>query len=165
MKVKKATDLFTNIIKNLYSAEIQLEKALPRLVKNATDQKLAKGMEAHISVTRKQRERLEQVADMLGFSPRGKKCIAMEGLLDELRADLEEIPEGELMDPELIIGAQKIEHYEIAAYGSACALAKLMDNEKVLNLLHTTLEEEKQQDLRLTQLAEESINQRALQMQ
>lgn len=163
MKVSKPTDLFVNMIKSLHSAETQLEKALPGLAKKATDPQLAKGMEAHVEVTKKQRERLEQIAEMLEFTPRGKKNIAMEGILAEMEQDMQEIPQGELLDPDLIIGAQKVEHYEIAAYGSACAIAKLMDNDKVLKLLLQTLEEEKEQDKRLTEVAEKSVNEKAMQ--
>ncbi|MFN6945438.1 MAG: ferritin-like domain-containing protein [Cytophagaceae bacterium] len=162
MKVRKPIDLFANIIKSLYSAEGQLEKELPKLAKKATDRELAKEIEAHVEVTARQRERLEKIAEILDFTPRGKKCIAMEGILQEIEVDLNEIPEGELMDPDLIIGAQKVEHYEIASYGSACALAKHINNEEVLKLLLQTLEEEKMQDMRLTQMAERAINEKAL---
>ncbi|WMJ73669.1 DUF892 family protein [Cytophagaceae bacterium ABcell3] len=164
MKVKNPEDLFANIIKNLYSAETMLERELPKIAKKATNKDLAKGLEAHVQVTSKQKERLEQIADTLGITPRGKKSIAMEGILQELESDLQEVPQGELLDPDLIIAAQKAEHYEIAAYGSACAMAKAMGNEKVLNLLLKTLEEEKAQDMKLSELAESYINQKALHM-
>jgi ferritin-like metal-binding protein YciE len=162
MKVKKSENLFANIIKDLYSAENQLEKALPKLAKKASDQELAKSLEEHLKVTQKQKERLEKICEMMNISPRGKKCIAMEGIIHELESDLAEIEKENLMDPDLILGAQKVEHYEIACYGTACAMAKLMGNDEVLNLLHESLEEEKQQDLALTELAESSINERAM---
>lgn len=162
MKAKNPNDFFSNLIKSLHSAESQLEKALPKLAKKASNEQLVKGFEEHLKVTQRQRERLEQIAEILDFSPRGKKCIAMEGILNEMEADLNEIQQDELLDPELIIAAQKVEHYEIAAYGSACAFAKLMGNDKVLKLLLETLEEEKEQDQLLTKLAEESVNVKAM---
>jgi ferritin-like metal-binding protein YciE len=105
---------------------------------------------------------LEKIGEIMEFSPRGKKNVAMEGILEELKTDLKEIKQEELLDVDLIIGAQKVEHYEIAAYGSACAMAKLMKNDKMLNLLQETLKEEKEQDQLLTELAESSINVKAV---
>jgi ferritin-like metal-binding protein YciE len=162
MKVKKAEDLFINVIKSLYSAESQLEKALPKMAKQANDEDLIKGMEAHLKTTQKQKERLEKISEMMEFSPRGKKCIAMEGLINEMEADMKEIGPENLYDPELIMAAQKVEHYEIAVYGSAVALAELMGNNKVVKLLQETLEEEKEQDKLLTKLAVESVNEKAM---
>lgn len=165
MKAKNPNDFFANHIKTLHSAESQLEKALPRLAKKTNDEKLRKGFEAHVKVTEKQKERLEKIAEMMDFTPRGKKCIAMDGILNELETDLNEIDQEEMMDAELLMGAQKVEHYEIAAYGSACALAKTMGNDKVLNLLLETLEEEKEQDQLLSKLAKDYINERAINME
>jgi ferritin-like metal-binding protein YciE len=162
MKAKNPQDFFANLIKTLHSAESQLEKVLPKLAKRANDEQLKKGIEGHLKTTEKQRERIEKIAEMLDFSPRGKKCIAMEGIINEMEADLNEIQVDEMIDSELIIASQKVEHYEIAAYGSACSFAKLMGNDKVLKLLQETLEEEKEQDKLLTRLAEEYINERAL---
>lgn len=162
MKVNEANDLFANMIKSLHSAETKLEKELPGLAKKATDKELAKGFEAHVKVTQKQIERLEKIGEMMEFSPRGKKNVAMDGILEELKTEIKEIKQGELLDVDLIIGAQKVEHYEIAAYGSACAMAKLMKNDEVLNLLQETLKEEKEQDQLLTELAENSINVKAV---
>lgn len=164
MKVKKAENLFVNMIKGLHDAELQLEKTLPQLAKKASDQELARGIEEHANVSRQQRERLERIAEMMDFSTKGRKNIAMEGILQELNNDMKEIDQGELLDSELIIGAQKAEHYEIAAYGSACAMAKLLNNDQVLGMLHETLEEEKRQDQVLTELAERSINEKAMQV-
>ncbi|CAN5252008.1 hypothetical protein BH23BAC1_BH23BAC1_16220 [soil metagenome] len=90
----------------------------------------------------------------MDFSPRGKKNVAMDGILEELKTEIKEIQQGELLDVDLIVEAHKIEHYEIAAYGSACALAKLMKNDEVLKLLQESLEEEKEQDKLLTEIAE-----------
>lgn len=165
MKANNPIDFFANVIKTLHSAESQLEKALPKLAKKVKDDQLRKGFEAHVKVTENQKERLEKIAEMMDFTPRGKKCIAMEGIINELETDLNEIQQEEMVDAELIIGAQKVEHYEIAAYGSACALAKAMGNDKVLKLLNETLEEEKQQDKLLTKMAEEYINEKAINQQ
>lgn len=165
MKAKNPNDFFANLIKTLHSAESQLEKALPKLARRTNDDQLRKGIEAHLKVTEKQRARLENIAEMLDVSPRGKKCIAMEGILNELETNMDEIEKEEMIDSELIMAAQKVEHYEIAAYGSACSFAKLMGNDKILKLLQETLEEEKEQDQLLTQLAEEYINERVLQQE
>lgn len=165
MKVSKPSDLFINMIKSLHCEETQLEEALPRLAKQALNKELAKAMEVHAKVTKKHRERLEEIARMLNFTPTGKKCIAMQGIIEELERNMKEIQQRELLDPELIVASQKVEHYEIASYGSACAIAKLMGNDKVLNLLLETLDEEKEQDKMLTELAEKSVNEKAMTMQ
>lgn len=162
MKAKNPNEFFANLIKTLHSAESQLETALPKLAKKTNDEQLRKGFEAHLKVTQQQKQRLEKIAEMMDVTPRGKKCIAMQGIINELETNLNEIEQEEMIDSELIMGAQKVEHYEIAAYGSAASMAKIMGNEKALNLLLETLEEEKQQDQLLTKMAEEYINEKAI---
>lgn len=152
-------ELFTDELKDIYWAEKHLTKALPKMKKSSTSEELASAFEDHLIVTEKQIERLEKVFELLDIAPRAKKCEAMEGLVKEAQEVIEELPKGSaVIDAALIISGQKVEHYEIAAYGSLVQLAKTMDENEIADLLQQTLDEEKQADQLLTELAVSGIN-------
>ena len=146
-------NLYVDELKDLYSAENQLVKALPKLAKAASSDELRQGFEEHLEQTRGHVQRLEKIFQALGESPRGKKCKGMEGLVEEGSEVMEEEFEGSLMDAALIGAAQRVEHYEIAAYGTVCAFAKELGEREQNSLLNQTLKEEKETDEKLTQLA------------
>jgi ferritin-like metal-binding protein YciE len=160
MKIDTLEDLLTDELKDLYSAENQILKALPKMAKTAKSKELRTAFEEHLRQTENQVKRLEQAADELGFSPKGKKCVGMEGLIEEGK----EIMTNGSKDPAspmeagLIGAAQKVEHYEIAAYGTASAHARQLGFNSVAKLLDQTLEEEKTTDEKLTKLAENQVN-------
>jgi ferritin-like metal-binding protein YciE len=136
MKVRTLNDLFVDMIKDLYSAEAQIVKALPKMIKKSSAPDLKKGFEKHLQETIRQKERLEQIAEMLDVSPKGKKCIATKGLIDEAEDVISDVKDPEVLDAALIGSAQKVEHYEIAGYGTAIAFAKMLEmDEKIINLL------------------------------
>jgi ferritin-like metal-binding protein YciE len=155
-------DLFEAQIKDLYSAENQIIKALPKMAKNATNPQLAAAFEKHLEETRGHVARLEQIAEELDFTPKGKKCKGAEGLIEEGKEVIEEFDD-DTLDAGLIGAAQRVEHYEIAAYGTARAHAELLGYRKAARLLQQTLEEEMRTDKKLTQLAEGIVNIEALQ--
>jgi ferritin-like metal-binding protein YciE len=155
-------DLFEDHIKDLYSAENQIIKALPKMAKSATNPQLRTAFERHLEETRNQVTRLEQIAAELDFSPKGKKCKGAEGLIEEGKELMEEFDE-DTLDAGLIGAAQKVEHYEIAAYGTARAHAELLGYTKAARLLQQTLDEEGRTDKKLSQLAENIVNVDALQ--
>lgn len=152
-------ELFLDELKDIYWAEKHLTKALPKMKKAATSQELANAFEQHLTVTQGQIGRIEQVFEMLEMPARAKKCEAMDGLVTEAQNLMDELPKGTAVrDAGLIIAAQKVEHYEIAAYGSLVQLAKTMGETDIADLLHETLEEEKEADQLLTELAVSGIN-------
>lgn len=151
-------DLMVDELKDLYSAETQLVKALPKMVDGASTASLKKAISDHLEQTKGQVTRLEQVFEMLGESPRGKKCKAMEGLCEEGAEMISEAGQDVVRDAGIIAAAQRVEHYEIAAYGSTIAFARLMGHEKIAVILHQTLDEEKAADNLLNNIAEEEIN-------
>lgn len=152
-------ELFIEELKDIYWAEKHLTKALPKMKKAATSEELAAAFEDHLEVTEGQVERVEQVFELLDMTPRAKKCEAMEGLVKEAQEIIEELPKGSaVIDAGLIIAAQKVEHYEIAAYGSLVQLAKTMGETEIADLLQLTLDEEKETDQLLTELAVSGIN-------
>ena len=152
-------ELFVEELRDIYWAEKHLVKALPKMKKAATSEELATAFEDHLAVTEKQIERVEQVFELLDVTPRAKKCDAMEGLVKEAQSIIEELPKGSaVIDAGLIIAGQKVEHYEIAAYGSLVQLAKTMGENEIASLLQQTLDEEKQTDQLLTELAVSGIN-------
>ena len=161
MKMKTLEDLLVEQLKDLYSAENQLVKALPKMAKAATNADLRAGFEEHLEQTRGHVERLEQICEQLGVTPKGKKCAAMEGLVEEGKELLEEDAGPSVLDAGLIAAAQKVEHYEIASYGSARTWAELLGLEDAVELLQQTLDEEKATDEKLTQLAETTVNEEA----
>lgn len=154
-------DLYVNELKDLYSAEQQLVKTLPKLAKNAESEELSQAFNNHLEETKNQVSRLEEVFERLGENPKGKKCVGMEGLIKEGSEAMEEF-EGSVLDAAMIMSAQKVEHYEIAAYGSVCNYAELLDRSEDLGLLKETLEEEKRADEKLTEISE-TVNQEAQQ--
>jgi len=146
-------------LKDIYWAEKHLTKALPKMKKAATSEELANAFDEHLAVTQEQVGRVEQVFELLDMTPRAKKCEAMDGLVKEAQEVIEELPKGSaVIDAGLIIAAQKVEHYEIAAYGSLVQLAKTMGENEIADLLQQTLDEEKEADQLLTELAVSGIN-------
>jgi ferritin-like metal-binding protein YciE len=160
-KVKNLEDLFVDLLKDLYSAEKQLTKALPKMAKAAQSHELRSGFEQHLRQTQHQAERIEQIFKDLEGAPGGKKCVGMEGLIEEGNEIMKEAGNGDALDAGLIAAAQKVEHYEISAYGTARAWAEKLGYNQAAQLLGKTLEEEAMTDEKLTQLAESFINQEA----
>ncbi|MFL6587496.1 MAG: ferritin-like domain-containing protein [Luteimonas sp.] len=161
MAIKTLDDLFIHELSDTHSAERQMAKQLPRLARAADNPDLAAAFEAHLEETNLQIERLDQVVELLGIRLKRIKCAAMEGLVEESKEVIDSIEKGPLRDAALIGGAQKVEHYEIAAYGTLCALAKQLGHDDAIKLLKTTLDEEKSTDEKLTMLAESGGNQMA----
>jgi ferritin-like metal-binding protein YciE len=153
MPVKSVQDLFVQELRDIYHAERQITKALPRMAKAAHSPELKQAFEMHLEQTRGQIERLDQVFEQLDLPKRAKKCEAMEGLLEEARSTMEEIEDESVLDVGMIINAQKVEHYEIAGYGSLVSLARQLGHEDVASLLAETLAEEKETDQKLNQIA------------
>lgn len=155
-------EFFMDALKDIYWAEKNLVKALPKMSKAATTDELSQAVDEHLSQTEEHVKRLEQVFEMLGKKPQAQKCEAMEGLLKEAETIVEETNEGSMTrDVGIIMAAQKVEHYEIATYGSLVQLASIMGHDDVADILRQTLEEEKDTDARLTEIAESNINQEA----
>ena len=153
-------NLYISELKDLYSSEQQLVKALPKIVKNVESQELSDAISSHLEETKNHVTRLEQIFASLGENPKGKKCVGMQGILEEGEETIDEF-EGSVLDAGIISGAQRVEHYEIAAYGAVCSYAELLERTDDLGLLKETLEEEKNADEKLTELSE-SINRSAL---
>lgn len=151
-------ELFEDSLKDIYWAEEALTKALPKMAKSATTPGLVMAIEEHLLVTEKQVARLEQVFKLIGKKAVAKKCDAMDGLIKEGESIVKETQPGPVRDAGIIAASQKIEHYEIATYGTLCAFANTLGEEKAAELLHTTLNEEKQADLTLTEAAYNTIN-------
>jgi ferritin-like metal-binding protein YciE len=152
-------DYFTDALKDIYWAEKALIKALPRMGKAATTPALKKAFQQHLEVTKKQVSRLEKVFQQMGKKAQGKKCEAMQGLIEESESIISETKDDTFTrDAALIISAQKVEHYEIASYGGLVQLAKTMNKKGIAKSLEVTLNEEKKTDLLLTKIAERNIN-------
>ncbi len=150
---------FTDSLKDIYWAEKALTKALPKMQKAATTEELQSAIEEHLGQTQEQVQRLEQVFELLGEKAQAKKCDAMEGLIKEGESIVEETEDGSMTrDVGIIMAAQKVEHYEIATYGGLVSLARTLGKDDVAEILSTTLEEEKQTDQGLTDIAENNIN-------
>jgi ferritin-like metal-binding protein YciE len=163
MEMNDLQDLFIEELKDLYSAEKQLLRALPRVAKAAENAELKSALQNHVRETEVHVQRLEQIFEKLGASGRGKKCKGMEGLIEENKEMLEEDAEPEVLDAGLIVGCQKVEHYEIAGYGSVVTFAKLLGDQESARLLAQTLNEDERTDKLLSQIAESSINVQAAQ--
>jgi len=162
MEQSKFHKLFTDELKDIYWAEKHLVTALPKMVKGATTQELKDAIQGHLEETKTQVTRLEQVFELLGMKATAKKCDAMEGLIEEGKSILEDTEEDSMVrDAGIIIASQKIEHYEIASYGSLVALAEKMGHTEAMELLKMTLEEEKGADEKLNMIATEHINEAA----
>ena len=158
MELESLRALYVDELKDLYSAEGQILKALPRMIKAASSRDLKRALTEHERVTRRQVKRLERIFKDLDESPRGKKCRGMEGLLEEGKELISEKPEPEVLDAGLISKAQHVEHYEIAGYGTVRAWAQQLGFDQHVELLQETLDEEGEADKRLSALAESSIN-------
>jgi ferritin-like metal-binding protein YciE len=148
-------DLYVDELRDIYNAETQLVKTLPKMAKAATSEQLRSGFEEHLEQTRGHVSRLEQIFEDLDEKPSGKRCAGMEGLVKEGSEMIKNDFEGEVKDAGLIGAAQRVEHYEIAAYGTVRAFAELLGDRNAVDLLSQTLEEEKETDKKLTQLASE----------
>jgi ferritin-like metal-binding protein YciE len=158
MSLDSLHDLYVAELKDLYNAETQLLKALPRMAKAATAPELRAAFTEHLEVTRGQVGRLEKIFGALGVSPKGKKCVAMEGLIAEGKELMEKDGEPSVLDAALIAAAQKVEHYEMAGYGCVRTFANLLGYGDAAALLQATLDEEGEADKKLTALAETVIN-------
>ncbi|MGN6543733.1 MAG: YciE/YciF ferroxidase family protein [Aureliella sp.] len=158
--LKNLSDAFYDELRDMLSAEKQLLKALPKMMKKASSEELKQAFETHLAQTEKQVERLEQAFEDIGKAAKAKKCEAMAGLIEEASSMMEEDAEPEVMDAVLIACAQKVEHYEIASYGTLCSWAKQLGLENVKEVLGETLNEEEETDKLLTQLSR-GINRQA----
>ena len=160
MKIDSLEDLLADELKDLYSAETQITKALPKMAKTAQTDELRMAFEEHLEQTKNHVQRLEQACDELGFTPKGKKCVGMEGIIEEGKEIMTSRSKNPAspMEAGLIGAAQKVEHYEIAGYGTAIAHARQLGYSNVAEVLHKTLEEEKMTDEKLTKLAENQVN-------
>ena len=161
MRITTLEELLTDELKDIFSAENQLIKALPKMAKAAESSDLRQAFEKHLEQTRLHAQRIEEICGDLNVKPGGKKCLGMEGLIEEGKEVLQSDAEPEPLQAALIGAAQRVEHYEIAAYGTARAHAKQLGYMKAVDLLRQTLEEEKQTDELLTKLAENRINVKA----
>ena len=150
-------ELLEDQLKDLYNAENQLTKALPRMARGASTPQLQKAIEAHLRETEGQIRRLDQIAERLELNLRGKKCKAMEGLIEEGKEVLEEDGEDAILDAGIIAASQRVEHYEISAYGSARALAEALELPEVVRLLQATLDEESAADEKLTEISQQVV--------
>lgn len=160
-KMTTLEDLYTDMLKDLYSAEKQLVKALPKMAKNAQSPDLQKAFQEHLRQTEGHVERIERIFTDLEGSPRGKKCVGMEGLIEEGNEIIQEDAEPDVLDAGLIAAAQKVEHYEIASYGTARAWAERLGYDKAARLLQQTLDEESMANEKLTKIAESHVNMEA----
>ena len=159
--MKNLQELFVDQLKDVHSAEKQLVRALPRMAKAATAAKLRKAFEDHLAVTREQVERLDAVFEEIGARPGRKKCAAMEGLVQESEELIGESPPAEVLDAGLIAAAQRVEHYEIAAYGTLRSFAKTLGHKGAVKLLERTLKEEEATDRKLSEIAISQVNRKA----
>jgi len=162
MKIESMEDLFLEQIEDLYDAEKRLVKALPKMADATTSNQLRQAFQSHLLETEGHVDRLEQIFQQLNKSPKSQTCEAMKGLIDEGEETIDAIEESTLRDAGLIAAANRVEHYEIAGYGSAKAFTTILGHDRAVSLLDRTLEEEKAADQKLTSLAESMINDEAL---
>src|SRR5438270_777714 len=162
MKLDTLKTLYTNELRDLYNAENQLLKALPKMAKGASSEDLKDAFEKHLEQTKSHVERLEEVFQEIGETPKGKTCKAMKGLIEEGSEILKEDGEESVIDAGIIVAAQKVEHYEIASYGSVRTFAQLLGKDRSADLLQTTLDEESEANEVLNKLAEDIVNPEAL---
>src|ERR1044071_4123315 len=158
MEIDSLRKLYVEELKDLHSAERQIIQALPKMVKAASDERLKAAFEEHLAVTKEQLARLDQIFEKLGKRATGKKCKGMEGLLEEGKEMMQEDMDPEVLDAALISAAQRVEHYEMAGYGTARTYAEILGERDAVKLLQKTLDEEGDADKKLTQLAMSSIN-------
>ncbi|MEN3113227.1 ferritin-like domain-containing protein [Uliginosibacterium paludis] len=157
-KTRTLDELFLHELSDVYSAEKQLTKALPRLARAATNSELAQAFETHLEETLGQVQRIDQIVEAKGLRLKRLKCAAMEGLVEESRELIDELEKGPILDAALVAAAQKVEHYEIATYGTLATWAKLLGHDDAMDLLLETLQEEKATDEKLTQFAKQTAN-------
>jgi len=162
MAAETLHELFVEELRDMYDAEKRIIKALPKIAKHAQSDELRSALTEHLRQTEKQATRLEQVFKSIGETPKGKKCDGIIGILEEGNTAMEELEEGPVLDAALIAGCQKVEHYEIASYGTLAYFAELMGHERAKDLLGTTLEEEKAADEKLNTIATSEVNREAL---
>ena len=158
MKLDSLETLYVEELRDLYNAENQLLKALPKMAKAASSPELKQAFEEHLEQTQEHVARLEEIFEKLDKKPTGKTCKAMKGLIEEGSEVLEEEGEEPVLDAAIIAAAQKVEHYEIASYGTVRTFAEILGEEDAVELLQQTLDEESEADQRLTELAEEVVN-------
>ncbi|MGH6897936.1 MAG: ferritin-like domain-containing protein [Geminicoccaceae bacterium] len=163
MAVKSVNDLLLDELRDIYHAEKQLVRALPKMAKKAKSDDLRQAFEHHLEETKGHVERLDQVFQQLDARSSGQRCEAMEGLIEEAKEMMDEVTTPEVLDAAMITAAQKVEHYEIASYGSVQALADALGHKDAARLLQATLDEEKAADQKLNQIALSGVNQSALQ--
>nr|WP_044129389.1 ferritin-like domain-containing protein [Rudanella lutea] len=156
-------EFMEHTIQDLYSAEQQALEAMPQLAERVQNDKLRQAFTTHMRETEQQLQRLEQIAQQLGIEPEGEVCLAMQGLIEEAQDLIDQLEDGELADAAIIGAAQKMEHYEIASYGTARTLAQQAGQQQVAELLEQTLNEEKATDEKLTVIATSGVNQQAAQ--
>lgn len=161
-KLKNLQDLFEDSLKDIYDAERQIIKALPKMIDSATSPELKQSFKEHLAVTERQLARMEQIFEKMDMPKRGKHCKGMEGLIEEGKEVMEEPIEPEVLDAALIAAAQKVEHYEITGYGTARAYAQALGHSEVTRMLDLTANEEGETDKKLTALAESHINRKAI---
>ena len=162
MKLDTLKTLYINELKDLYNAEGQLVKALPKMAKAAASDELQEAFEKHLEQTKAHVDRLEEVFEDIGEKPKGKTCKAMKGLIEEGSEILKEDGEESVIDAGIIVAAQKVEHYEIASYGSVRSFAQLLGKDRSADLLQRTLDEESEANEVLNKLAEDIVNPEAL---
>jgi len=158
MQMENLEDLLKEDLKDVLNAENQILKALPKMIKKASNEELKSAFEEHLEQTKEQVNRVEKVMEALGMPARGKTCKAMKGIIEEGQEVMSEDAEDDVMDAALIAAAQKVEHYEIATYGTLCTYAELLGHSQAKKLLGQNLDEEKKTDELLTELAERLIN-------
>lgn len=155
-------DLFEMELKDIYWAEKALTKAIPKMINKATSQELVKALEDHLAVTERQVGRVEQVFEMMDIPPKAVKCEGISGIIKEGEEIMKEAEKGKPRDAGIIAAAQKVEHYEIASYGTLCSFAKTLGMDKEAELLSQTLSEEKEADSKLSEIAESFVNEEAM---
>ena len=161
MAAHSLQELFVEELRDMYDGEKRLTKALPKMAKAATSETLQAALTEHLHVTEEQVARLEQVFRAIGETPRGKKCDGIMGIVEEGNTAMQEL-DGPVLDAALIAGAQKVEHYEIASYGTLAYFAELLGQEEAKRLLGETLDEEKEADEKLSTIAKSKVNRQAL---
>ena len=161
-KITTLEEAFVHALSDIYSAEKQLTKALPKMAKAASNASLADGFTTHLEETQGQIERIDQIVELTGIKLKRVKCLAMEGLVEEGAETIDEIEKGPVRDSMLIVAGQKVEHYEIASYGALVTLAKSLGHNDAAKLLAETLAEEKATDEKLNALALAEVNKEAL---
>jgi len=163
MDIVTLRDLFEEQIRDLHSGEKQIIDALPDMIEAATDSELQSALRNHLEETRKQLQRLEEVGDMLDFKVKGHTCEGMKGIIKEgNQLVIKDVDEDEVRDAAIIAAVQRVEHYEMAVYGTVTTFARMLGEDQVLTLLETSLEEEKEADANLTRIAEAHVNRRAM---